>query len=122
MVHSAVVLFPEEGIRTLTGEALAFSYRHSLLTDRDGAFVHSLSGTSDKTSNVGTLATAITEQPVPTTSQIIGNGTLNGYEKHTYTYTIQFKETSKDQNAAQGAKFGAKIQVALKDGKINGID
>ena len=31
-------------------------------------------------------------------------------------------ETSKDQNAAQGAKFGAKIQVALKDGKINGID
>lgn len=93
------------------------------LTDvADGAFVHSLSGTSDKTSNVGTLATAITEQPVPTTSQIIGNGTLNGYEKHTYTYTIQFKETSKDQNAAQGAKFGAKIQVALKDGKINGID
>ena len=87
-----------------------------------GAFVHSLSGTSDKTSNVGTLAPAITEQPVPTTSQIIGNGTLNGYEKHTYTYTIQFKETSEDQNAAQGARFGAKIQVALKDGTINGID
>ena len=33
------VLFPEEGIRTLTGEELAFSYRHSLLTDRPDAVV-----------------------------------------------------------------------------------
>ena len=39
VVHSAVVLFPEEGIRTLAGEALAFSYRHSLLTDRPDAVV-----------------------------------------------------------------------------------
>ena len=39
VVHSAVVLFPEEGIRTLTGEELAFSYRHSLLTDRPDAVV-----------------------------------------------------------------------------------
>ena len=33
VVSSAAVLFPDEGIRTLTGEALGFSYRHSLLTD-----------------------------------------------------------------------------------------
>ena len=39
VVHSAVVLFPEEGIRTLAGEELAFSYRHSLLTDRPDAVV-----------------------------------------------------------------------------------
>ena len=39
VVHSAVVLFPEEGIRTLTGEELVFSYRHSLLTDRPDAVV-----------------------------------------------------------------------------------
>ena len=31
------MLFPEEGIRTLTGEELAFSFRHSLLTDRPDA-------------------------------------------------------------------------------------
>ncbi len=38
VVSSAAVLFPDEGIRTLTGETLGFSYRHSLLTDRpDGA-------------------------------------------------------------------------------------
>lgn len=86
-----------------------------------GAFVHSLTGVSDKSSNQGTVVPAITEQEVPTTSTILGNGVLKGYEKHTYTYTIQFKETSKDQNAAQGAKFGAKIQVALKDGTIEGI-
>ena len=41
--------------------------------------------------------------------------------KHTYTYKIQFAEANKDQNAAQGKTFGAKIQVALKDDTITGI-
>ena len=39
VVSSAAVLFPDEDIRTLTGEALGFSYRHSLLTDRPDAVV-----------------------------------------------------------------------------------
>ena len=39
VVHEATVLFPEEGIRTLTVEELAFSYRHSLLTDCPDAVV-----------------------------------------------------------------------------------
>lgn len=39
VLRSAAVLFPEEGIRTLAGEELAFSYRHSLLTDRPDAVV-----------------------------------------------------------------------------------
>lgn len=86
----------------------------------DGAFTHQLTGESDKGSGAGTLV-SVAKEAVPTTSKLLGNGTLVGYEKHTYTYTIQFAETSKDQNAAQGAKFGAKIQVALADGKIEGI-
>lgn len=39
VVSSATVLFPEEGVRTLTGEELRFSYRHSLLTDRPDGVV-----------------------------------------------------------------------------------
>lgn len=39
VVRKATVLFPEEGIQTLTNEELAFSYRHSLLTDRPDAVV-----------------------------------------------------------------------------------
>lgn len=39
VVSSAAVLFPDEGIRTLTGEELCFSYRHSLLTDRPDGVV-----------------------------------------------------------------------------------
>ena len=39
VVRKAAVLFPEEGIQTLTNEELAFSYRHSLLTDRPDAVV-----------------------------------------------------------------------------------
>ena len=39
VVREATVLFPEEGIQTLTNEELAFSYRHSLLTDRPDAVV-----------------------------------------------------------------------------------
>ena len=39
VVRKATVLFPEEGIQTLTNEELALSYRHSLLTDRPDAVV-----------------------------------------------------------------------------------
>lgn len=42
VVSSAAVLFPDEGIRTLTGEELCFSYRHSLLTDRTDGVVLSV--------------------------------------------------------------------------------
>lgn len=39
VVYSATVLFPDDGVRTLRGEELRFSYRHSLLTDRPEAVV-----------------------------------------------------------------------------------
>ena len=39
VVESASVLFPDEGVKQLRGEELAFSYRHSLLTDRPDAVV-----------------------------------------------------------------------------------
>ena len=39
VVHSAVVLFPEEGIRALSCEELNLSYRHSLLTEHPEAVV-----------------------------------------------------------------------------------
>lgn len=93
---------------------------NTLTNVADGAFTHQLTGLSDKKSGAGTLV-SVAKEAVPTTSKILGNGTLVGFEKHTYTYTVQFAETSKDQNNAQGAKFGAKIQVALADGKIEGI-
>ena len=93
---------------------------NTLTAVADGAFTHELTGVSDKTSGAGTLV-SVAKEAVPTASKILGNGSLIGYEKHTYTYTIQFAETNKDQNAAQGAKFGAKINVALKDDEIQGI-
>lgn len=34
VIETVTVLFPSEGIRTLTGEEMAFGYRRSLLTDR----------------------------------------------------------------------------------------
>ncbi|WP_295763486.1 UDP-N-acetylmuramate dehydrogenase [uncultured Oscillibacter sp.] len=37
VVGRVTVLFPEEGVETLSGEALAFGYRRSFLTDRPGA-------------------------------------------------------------------------------------
>ncbi len=39
VVAEATVLFPDEGIQTIAGEGLCFSYRHSLLTDRPDAVV-----------------------------------------------------------------------------------
>lgn len=75
----------------------------------DGFFVHSLSGTAN---NNGTVATAINEQVVPGVGENqLGTGTLNGTETHTYTYSIQFKESGSDQNAAQGKTFAGKLRV-----------
>ena len=75
----------------------------------DGYFVHSLSGVAN---NSGTVATTITEQVVPGVGKnVLGNGTLNGTETHTYTYSIQFKESGADQNAAQGKVFAGKLIV-----------
>ena len=93
---------------------------NTLTAAADGAFTHELTGVSDKESGHGTLV-SVAKEAVPTESKILGNGSLIGYEKHTYTYTIHFKETGSDQNAAQGAKFGAKINVALETDKIQGI-
>lgn len=39
VIESVTVLFPEEGIRILSNEEMAFSYRHSLLSDRPEAVV-----------------------------------------------------------------------------------
>lgn len=85
---------------------------NTLTPAADGQFVHALSGKSSKTEGAGTLVT-VAETAVPETTTELGQGILKGYETHTYTYTIQFKENSKDQNAAQGKAFGAKLQVNL---------
>ena len=39
VVRSVTLLFPEEGVRTLSCEEMDFGYRHSLLTDRPDAVV-----------------------------------------------------------------------------------
>ena len=39
VAESVTVLFPEEGVRTLTGEEMDFGYRHSLLSDHPEAVV-----------------------------------------------------------------------------------
>ena len=43
VVKSATILFPQEGIRTLQGDELDFSYRHSVLSDRpEGVVLHAV--------------------------------------------------------------------------------
>lgn len=43
VVKSATILFPQEGVRTLQGDELDFSYRHSVLSDRpEGVVLHAV--------------------------------------------------------------------------------
>lgn len=102
-------------VNTTSGATEEIGYTISLEVDTntlspvaEGFFVHSLSGI--KNGN-GTLATAITEAAVPTATTVLGQGILSGTETHTYTYSIQFKEANKDQNAAQGKTFIGRLQV-----------
>ena len=39
VIQEAAVFFPQEGVRFLTAEKMAFGYRHSLLTDQPEAVV-----------------------------------------------------------------------------------
>ena len=39
VVKEVTVLFPEDGVKTLSGEEMAFSYRHSLLTEHPDTVV-----------------------------------------------------------------------------------
>lgn len=76
----------------------------------EGYFTHSLNGVS---SNNGTVAMPVIDTEVPTTRTLIGSGVLNGVDSHTYTYSIIFKESNTNQNAAQGKTFSGRIQVEL---------
>ena len=76
----------------------------------EGEFIHKL--TSSGNTNGGKLAT-LKDTPVPEESTIIGSGVIEGYEVHTYEYTIGLNNVDKDQNAAQGKKFSGYLSVKI---------
>lgn len=77
-----------------------------------GQFVHSLKSSGN--SNGGTLANLL-PTAVPTQSMVIGSGVIEGYEVHTYEYTIGLNNVDEDQNDAQGKVFSGYLSVVLAD-------
>ena len=51
---------------------------------------------------------------------VIGSGVIEGYEVHTYEYTIGLNNVNANQNAAQGKEFSGYLSVVLTDEGING--
>ena len=92
---------------------------NELTTVDDSHFKHSLTGTSSKTTDAGTLVSVALSE-VPSTTTELGTGTLVGYETHEYTYTIYLEEANEEQNDAQGASFSGKIQVSLSQTQYGG--
>ena len=88
---------------------------NTLSPNAQGQFVHSL--TSSGNTNGGTLAN-FTSTEVPTQSMIIGSGVIEGYEVHTYQYTIGLNNINENQNAAQGKEFSGYLSVVLADSGI----
>lgn len=84
---------------------------NTLTSNANGQFVHYLKGSGN--TNGGTLAT-LDESEVPESSIIIGSGELDGYEVHTYEYSITLKNLDAPQNEAQGKEFGGYITVELE--------
>ena len=80
-------------------------------------FVHSLKASGN--SNGGTLA-KLDSTVVPVESTVIGSGVIEGYEVHTYEYTIGLNNVNANQNAAQGKEFSGYLSVVLTDEGING--
>lgn len=83
---------------------------NTLTPNADGQFIHKLKSSGN--TNGGTLAT-LNETPVPEQSTIIGSGVIEGYEVHTYEYTIGLNNIDADQNKAQGKQFSGYLSVVL---------
>ncbi|NLC48104.1 MAG: hypothetical protein GX758_01915 [Tenericutes bacterium] len=80
---------------------------NSLSDVTEGQLVHFISGTK---SGNGTVVD-LTETTVPSQGkQLLGEGLLSGSETHTYTYTINFKNTDTQYNVI-GKQFNAKIII-----------
>ena len=89
---------------------------NTLTPNADNQFVHSLKSSGN--SNGGTLA-KFDSTPVPEKSMIIGSGVIEGYEVHSYEYTIGLNNIDANQNAAQGKVFSGYLSVVLTDDKIS---
>ena len=85
---------------------------NTLSPNANGYFVHSL--TSSGNTNGGTLA-QLPSPAVPIQSMVIGSGVIEGYEVHTYQYTIGLTNANENQNAAQGKDFSGYLSVVLTD-------
>ena len=93
--------------------SIVLNVRENKLTpNANHQFVHSLKASGN--TNGGTLAT-MGETEVPTESIIIGSGVIEGYEVHTYEYTIGLNNVNEDQNQAQGKVFSGYLSVKLSD-------
>ena len=88
------------------------SISNTLSPNANGYFVHSL--TSSGNTNGGTLA-QLPSTAVPIQSMVIGSGVIEGYEVHTYQYTIGLTNANENQNAAQGKDFSGYLSVVLTD-------
>ena len=89
---------------------------NTLTPNANHQFVHSLKSSGN--TNGGTLAT-LTSSEVPTKSVVIGSGVIEGYEVHTYEYTIGLNNINEDQNQAQGKQFSGYLSVVIADPGVN---
>lgn len=90
---------------------------NTLTPNANGYFIHSLKSSGN--TNGGTLA-SFESNTVPEQSMVIGSGVIEGYEVHTYEYTIGLMNANEDQNAAQGKTFSGYLSVVLTDDGVNG--
>ena len=89
---------------------------NTLTPNANGYFTHSLKSSGN--TNGGTLA-SFESSIVPEQSMVIGSGVIEGYEVHTYEYTIGLLNANEDQNAAQGKDFSGYLSVVLTDEGLN---
>ena len=89
---------------------------NTLTPAANNEFVHSLKASGN--TNGGTLA-QIKSPVVPEQSMVIGSGVIEGYEVHTYEYTIGLNNANFDQNEAQGKTFSGYLSVVLTNEGLN---
>ena len=77
--------------------------------------VYTLTGANSDASNTTTTLVTKTNEVAPSANTLIGSSVLKPGETHTYSLTVNFKETGSDQNTNQGKAFTGKIEVSTGD-------
>lgn len=100
---------------TTNADLSSAAVTHKTSATNDSDFTYSLAHHAGSPTGTGTMATAVSNQSMPTSTgdTLLGTGTLVGTDSHTYDFTVTLEETHSSQNDLQGLTYQGRIKIVV---------